>query len=430
MDWKYRLQPASFRGIAFKVSEDEATYGRRVKTYEYPLRDVPFTDDFGRSARKYQITAYVIGSDYMDKRDALLTALEKGGAATLVHPFYGTLNVNVDGPFRLKHSRDNGGMCEISLNFVEAGSYLYPATAADTAGELANAANIADDSLAQIFADNFDLEGAADWVTDNVIDNVSGMLDSVIDVFATVDSYVADAARLLQGDLSVLFPPPSQITEIVNRVEAMWRVAQKTYFDADSAISSIDNLKYTVSLARLAPQGAWPTLSETQTEVVNNSNAMAQLLRGTALSQSTRQLAALPSPPTQAPGASIRSTSHASVESYNPENIPAALPVSYDQLAAERSSYTELFDQETARAVGDNGYQGLETLRIATSKDLRHRLIQAGKMTTRTPVEVIPAIVLAADWYDDAARANEIVARNNIPHPGFVPPAPLRVSIE
>lgn len=44
------------------------------------------------------------------------------------------------------------------------------------------------------------------------------------------------------------------------------------------------------------------------------------------------------------------------------------------------------------------------------------------------PVGIEPAVVLAARVYDDASRATEIVQRNGIVHPGFVPLRPLKLS--
>ncbi|EKP2143102.1 DNA circularization protein, partial [Salmonella enterica] len=37
--------------------------------------------------------------------------------------------------------------------------------------------------------------------------------------------------------------------------------------------------------------------------------------------------------------------------------------------------------------------------------------------------------VLAATWYDDAGRESDILTRNPVPHPGFVPVEPLRVPV-
>ncbi|MHA6305709.1 DNA circularization protein [Hafnia paralvei] len=431
--WLYRLQPASFRGVYFKVSGDEATFGRRSTTHEFPLRDIPFTDDMGRKARKYSVSAYVIGNDYMAQRDRLLTALEQVGAGTLIHPFYGSLTVNVDGEIKVSHSRDNGGMCEISLQFVESGQLSYPTAGGATAQNASGAADKTDTSFGDKFLKDFDLDGAADWITTNVIDNVSGMLDEVISVFEVVNNDIAVAARLLQGDLSDLFPPPSKGAEFIQRVQEMWSAGKSIYFNTDSAISAVDNLKYIVSDSALAPRGSWPTLSATQQQTVNCTNACSQLLRSTALSQSVRQFSALPSPPAYswADTKQIVPMTHTALNtSPMQKTTESVLPVSYDQLTRQRITYNKLFDQESCRVVGDLPFLALEDLRQAVSLDIRKRLQQTAKMITRTPDDVTPAVVLASDWYDDAARGAEIVALNNIPHPGFVPPRPLRVPSE
>lgn len=432
--WLFRLQPASFRGIPFKVSDDEATFGRRTVTHEYPLRDVPYTADLGRKARRYSVSAYVIGSDYMTQRDRLLTALEQQGAATLIHPFYGSVTVNVDGEIKVHHSRDNGGMCEISLQFVEAGQLNYPTAGGATAQNVSALADKSDAGFGEQFLQDFKLDDVEDWVTTNVIDNVSGMLDEIISIFEVVDSGISDAAKLLQGDLSVLFPPPSQGAEFIQRVQEMWAAGKDIYYNTDSAISAVDNLKYVVSDSVLAPRGVWPTLSATEQQAVVCTNACSQLLRSTALSQSTRQFSVISvqrSAASQPQQQTTQLTTHTAISQIPGQRSEAkALPVSYDQLTRQRMTYNKLFDQESCRVVGDLPFLALEDLRQAVSLDIRERLQKTAKMVTRTPDDVTPAVVLASTWYDDASRGAEIVALNNIPHPGFVPPEPLRVLSE
>ncbi|MBJ5519702.1 DNA circularization N-terminal domain-containing protein, partial [Salmonella enterica subsp. enterica serovar Meleagridis] len=88
MTWKDRLQDASFRGVPFKVEEENAGTGRRVETHEYPNRDKPYTEDLGKVTFRPSITAYVVGDDCFDQRDRLIDALNKPGPGTLVHPTY------------------------------------------------------------------------------------------------------------------------------------------------------------------------------------------------------------------------------------------------------------------------------------------------------------------------------------------------------
>lgn len=47
-----------------------------------------------------------------------------------------------------------------------------------------------------------------------------------------------------------------------------------------------------------------------------------------------------------------------------------------------------------------------------------------------TPTETTPAVVLAYQRFGDATREGEIVQRNKINHPGFVPAVPIQVARE
>ncbi|MNJ70394.1 hypothetical protein D3C77_668450 [compost metagenome] len=47
-----------------------------------------------------------------------------------------------------------------------------------------------------------------------------------------------------------------------------------------------------------------------------------------------------------------------------------------------------------------------------------------------TPEQSLPALVLAYRRFGDATRAGEVVQRNRIRHPGFVPPLPVKLAQE
>ena len=49
------------------------------------------------------------------------------------------------------------------------------------------------------------------------------------------------------------------------------------------------------------------------------------------------------------------------------------------------------------------------------------------RLDTLTPPEVLPALVVSYDYYGDATRDAELVARNRVRHPGFVPALPIKV---
>jgi prophage DNA circulation protein len=49
------------------------------------------------------------------------------------------------------------------------------------------------------------------------------------------------------------------------------------------------------------------------------------------------------------------------------------------------------------------------------------------RLGTYTPLTVLPALVLAHRIYQDATRADELVARNGISHPAFMPAVALEI---
>ena len=136
--WRAALQPASFRGAGFKVETNAMPTGRRNAFHEFAKRDTPFAEDMGRRGRHYSFTAYVIGPNYLDAKNALIAACEAGQAGTLVHPTLGTVQVNCDGCVP-SESRERGGFCAFELVFLEAGSLDY-GVAPDTQAQAGSAA--------------------------------------------------------------------------------------------------------------------------------------------------------------------------------------------------------------------------------------------------------------------------------------------------
>jgi len=155
MAWIDDIEDASFRGVPFFVDKDSAKGGRRVANHQYPKRDKPYAEDLGRKQRGYTLDAYTIGDDAMDDRDALITAMETAGAGTLVHPTFGSIQVQ---PEDWTVSEDLVGAmrrCSFVLVFVEAGDIAAPTVTADTSGQAGTAADGATTANQTAFAGSF-----------------------------------------------------------------------------------------------------------------------------------------------------------------------------------------------------------------------------------------------------------------------------------
>ena len=77
---------------------------------------------------------------------------------------------------------------------------------------------------------------------------------------------------------------------------------------------------------------------------------------------------------------------------------------------------------------GDALYGALRDLRAAWASHLRAILPELARVIDLTPRDTLPSLVIAYDLRERVDVAGQIVTRNRVVRPGFVPPTPLRVA--
>jgi prophage DNA circulation protein len=138
--WTKNLRRASFRGVQFHVEARELAGGRRIHNHEYPKRNQNFPEDMGRKTRQFTVEAYVIGDDYMSRRDRLIQACENEGEGSYVDHWGINQKVKCE-DFSVSESSDEGRICRIQLKFIEsAAGNFAPVAIAATANQLGGAA--------------------------------------------------------------------------------------------------------------------------------------------------------------------------------------------------------------------------------------------------------------------------------------------------
>ncbi|WBM69125.1 DNA circularization N-terminal domain-containing protein [Buttiauxella sp. WJP83] len=430
--WKDKLVDASFRGVAFKVEDESAGVGRRVETHEFPNRDKPYTEDLGKISQRPNISAYLIGDDCFEQRDRLIEALNKPGPGTLIHPTYGEMKMCVDGEIRVSTSNSEGRMVRLDLKFVEAGELSYPTSGAATAQNLTSSCSALDDCISDNF-DNFSIDGVADFIQNDVVKSATGMMGYVSDSMKVVDSVVSDAARLMQGDISVLLPPPSSGKGFVDQLQKMWRSGNRLYGNAGDLFTMIKTFSGISLGSDLQPVGVWKTDSATTKTTKEQSNYVASAIRTTAISEAANAVTSLPAPASQTPNIQQGQTqtgwpsvTHPALNNAPDVNPSVDLPT-WDDLVDIRDTLNQSIDKEMSRTNDDRLFLALRRVKADLNTDIKSRLEQTEKTVVRTPDEVLPALVLAATWFDNAARETDITRRNAVAHPGFVPVAAMRV---
>lgn len=387
------LRPASFRSVPFQVDSTDMGAGRRTTLHEYPQRDKPWVEDLGRAAREVSFDAFVVGADYVEQANRLLAALEEGGPGTLIHPWFGTLTVSQKDLARVSFNNQLG-YARFSLSFVESGELAYPVAgnATTTQSRLA-AANIETAAVGD-FSKKFKVNGYQDFVS--------------TDASAGITSAVGQVSS---GQVTGLGPLgfAERSTNTLNTAQGLLTGSPNNLGLALAGFLNVSNyaqagLRWSTvaqSLIRMAqvPGLGVPTAPNTYTpsrqQSYTNVSATNALTRQVLLAQAV--------------GAS--SLAKADV---------------YDDTIGLRNRLTAALDAESLNA-SDGTYLALQDARSKVWKDLTERSRDGARLTTKTPPETTPAVVLAYDYYEDAGRASDIVARNRLRHPGFVPPAPLRV---
>lgn len=386
------LRPASFRGVSFQVEAAKVGAGRRTTVHEYPQRDKPWVEDNGRAARPFEVEGFLVGEDYVDLANKLLSALEEPGPGTLVHPWFGTLTVSLKDLGEVSFSRSLGE-ARVSMSFVESGELTFPAAAASTQAQSRLAAQNIEVASVGNFAKRFTVDGFPDFVTTAANGNLASLTGLVgggkIPGLEGL-GYANRAADTLQSAMGLLSSPSALGWKLAGLIGITG------YLSAGLRWSGLVQ-----SLLRLASHSG---LAQPASPTIYTPSRQQAYVNATAVNALARQAILA-----QAVGASSL--------------VPATV---HDETISLRNNLSAALDAESLVA-SDDVYEALQDARGKVWQDLTERARDSARLTTVSPPDTTPALVLAYDYYEDAARDGDIVARNGIRHPGFVPPEPLRV---
>ncbi|HBO8236478.1 TPA: hypothetical protein L5C36_005619 [Pseudomonas aeruginosa] len=412
--WREQLQPASFRGVRFEVDSDSSPVGRRTQTHEFVQRDQPFVEDLGRQTREFKFTAFVIGADCYDKRDALLAALDKPGPGELVHPQFGKLNVTA-GDCSVSHERREGGLVRFDLVFIEAGEKGFPVGTPNTGRQLVKAKGGLLDMAGEKFLTAMGAVNAGRA-------KMTALQNALAVPFSTAQGYFGEALRAI-GSVSAfadkLVATPSGFLALFSSLSGGASGVASSFSGYGSTLQSM--LGKSESAKQLSSDYAYAGDSTTSQVAV----AAQRLVRDAVLVQIADEAAALPvNVAPVAPPATPALDQQIAQPVERPE-----VPVTADVLVM-RDQLDAAF---WAAALDDADHERFEQLEATRKALYRHLTAVAAagvKLVEIKPTAPAPALVLAYRRFGDASRAGEIVTRNRIRHPGFVPPVTLQVAQE
>ncbi len=389
MTWRDNLRPGSFRDVPFHIEAADQKGGRRQVVHEFPQRDDPFVEDLGLRPHGFSLDCLVLGADYMTARDALIAAFDAAGPGILIHPYRGALTVSCEG-WRCRESSEDGGVAYFTVDFITSAVAPRPATTEDTGAQVETVAAAGMDEGVAGLTDGFSVAGQAGFVAESAAARV-----------VTIGDRLEGGLSRLGGATDRLSSVTLQLANL--RSDALGLVRQVP--DLAGAITGL------VASARLLADTPRAALRELRGLIGLNTGARAP---GTTPGRIVERanVDALERLVTLAAAAeAVRATSEITFESY-------------DEAVAVREDLAERLDLAAAAAADagdDKAFRALGALRLAVTRDVTRRGGSLARVYAYAPPATEAALVIAHRLYGDAGRAAEIVERNRIRHPGFVP---------
>lgn len=420
-----QLQDASFRGVPFFVEDNGGRAGRRQAIHEYPFRDVPWSEDLGRSVRRFNVSGFVVGDDVIAQLNRMLEAVEAAGDGELVHPLLGRVQVSL-----VDFSWDSrkGRTIAYTFTFVRQGSRLFPGSTVDGENAVGGASATAAAKTAKSFKDK--VAGAI--ANGAAAVNQAGMQARYWS--GQVQQVANDATSLLK--LAVSLPGDyGRLVGLASGVDAGQLVTTAVGMTTDSLIGAAAVQRQSVGQAIDALTLAADTLKAGTEDVFT---AAAQAVADSILAVSStpgdalRGLSRLAAfVPTGDPVGDELILQGAIADIFRRSALASLAvassryqPASSQDAAAIRSRVLDIMDGLITSA-GDKGeddvYAALRELRSQCVQDLNVRGAQLPTLVDITAPETQPALALAQRLYRDATRSDELVRRAGPIHPAFMP---------
>lgn len=404
------LRQASFRGVPFEVPDDGTSFGRRTVTHEYPGRDEPYHEDLGLSAQKFSIEAVVAGADFKSAASALESALKKKGPGTLIHPHYGELEVVTISADR-RHSTDSAGEIRFSISFEKYGAPLYPSQTRDTASALTTAGDSAFTAIQSDFIEHFNIGGVPDFIVQDAAGRALDFSDKIKAALSSrslLRSFTGDWPHV--WDVSDASDLASGVVDFIRTIGSIAVPATVPMVGAEDETIPADALTVIEALAESSAYSiADASAADTPNQSIRvaNADALDYLFRTSVLAAT----------------------------------VQAARTAEYDsreQAIDLRSSMADDIDavRSLLGAAGwDRSWQAAGNLTAALSRDINERIGRLPRTVTIRAAAVRPSLALANRLYGDDPsavfdRASDLVTRNGVRHPGFVPVQDLEVLID
>ncbi|AAY39621.1 DNA circularization protein [Pseudomonas syringae] len=467
--WRDSLLPASFRGVGFFIEKAVVPAGRKGQLHEFPQRDEPYFESLGKQSKVHTLTGFIVGPDCFEQRDKLLQALEQEGAGELVHPWLGRVQVQV-GECGVTHNLSEGGLVRLDLKFYPANPLKFPVSTLNTRRQLLGASESLLDSALRRYR-------SVMATVDAVRINIQALRSALSGVFATIQrqftpfmTIYSDVTALVHSLVNAPLTVSTLFSTFFASFDGDSRRARRANGTSSiggastgagsgsstgggSGNGSASGSNGTAASSAAARSGSNGGVSSVETvdyrsviseatqqaEAVSGINlvsqssgldtgvtaqAAANLVQDALLVKVAKIVASMPVATTVTPLTVVPSLDQQVTQALQRVDVPVA-----DDVIELRDTLSSAIWEASLKADPEH-YLVLNTLRQALIRHLNAVAASGVRLVDLKVSEPLPALVLAYRRFGDASRAQEMVQRNRLAHPGFVPPGTLKIAQE
>jgi prophage DNA circulation protein len=357
--------------------------GKRTDQHEFLYNDAPFTQEFGQKARSFKVSAFVIGADYIQQRDRLEAAFLAPGPGLLVHPDRGEILVTVT-DFTSGYSLDEGGMCRIEFTCEQYGAIPKPTAQVDTQSATLIASEVGLTAVGNSFASRYNLTGMPNFVVDDA--------QAKLGEFGSVATNLANTQTL------------PVVLDFVTRLPLMVANARLVATQVQEVVKALGGR--------------------------GQSNPAPAILRALQTVGNTWRDVPVPTPQRASQNANTLAIRQLIQQTVLLEQVAATAKTvwtTYDDAVATRNDLRDRLATELLTAP-DPLLTPLRAANATMVQDISQRAVTLKRLRQLTLGQDTPALVLAYRLYGSLDQEQDIISRNRVRHPGFVPAGrPLHV---
>lgn len=390
-EWLKRRRKITYRNHTIEVLVQRRVGGHRHQVHQYAGFNTPYAETFGLRAGTYTFDAVVTGTDYDKDLAALEAVLKKPGRGRLTL-WHGPDRFVICRRWRISELAAEAGYAKVTIEFVDAGRVYAPSSSAGR-------------SLLDSTLDDLKLAGLQAWGA------VAGDSLAEFDELATQMAETATQAIVsVEGGMHKILQATEVVSDLATKISR---------FRTNVASWATDVFAVGTALVDVMEE-----LAALPGDFKNTFTSLLDLVPwGRSLEPVTSPSLSL------GPQARANQAGYASLMAQLAVSAAAetALQIEFasSQEAAELRDVLAVAMDEVILDAAETGADAVHVaLREIKAIAMENLDAKAARLPTRVDLTFfgsVPSLVLSHRLYGTHTRAEELVARNQVRHPGFMP---------